>query len=246
MLKSFFLAIRFLTIIPLRQNGEVSEEDITGAASYFPLVGAVQGIILVIAFVILRHWFNGLVLSTILVALLTSTNGGFHLDGFMDTVDGLAGGGDREKRLAIMSDSNAGAVGVIFTIFIIILKIAALGALPPAFMALALFLWPIIGRWSVLPLALLSDYARPEGGLGKAVTTIGFKEFCIATGIALAIAFFWLGLWIFLFMAIIGALALCVSCFFSSRLGGVTGDVFGFHSEVSEVLFLLLLLTIAG
>lgn len=245
MLKHFFLAIRFLTIIPLRQSGDVSEEDITGAVSYFPLVGAVQGLILIIAFFILRHWFDSLVLSTILVALLTLTNGGFHLDGFMDTVDGLAGGRDREKRLAIMSDPNAGAVGVIFTIFIIILKIAALGALPPAFMAVALFLWPIIGRWSVVPLAILSDYARPEGGLGKAVTAIGFKEFFIATVIALAIAFFWLGPWILLFMAVLMALAYCLSCFFSSRLGGVTGDVFGFHSEVSEVIFLLLLLSIA-
>ncbi len=246
MIKRFLLALRFLTIIPFGRSSGVSEGDITGAVSYFPLVGAVQGLILVIAFFIFGHWFGGIVLSTILVALLTLTNGGFHLDGFMDTVDGLAGGGDKENRLRIMSDPNAGAVGVVFTIFIIILKIAALGAMSRGFMAAALFLWPIAGRWSVVPLAFWSDYARPEGGLGKAVTKIGSREFLIATFITLVISFFWLGLWSVLFMAVIGVFAFLVSCFFSIRLGGVTGDVFGFQAEVSEVLFLLMLLPMAS
>jgi len=242
--RRFFLAVRFLTIVPLWRGGEVSEADITGAVSYFPLVGAVQGLILVIIFFIFRHLFSGLVLTTIMVAALTLTNGGFHLDGFMDTVDGLACGGERERRLSIMSDPNAGAVGVVFTIFIIILKIAALEAVPMNLYAAALFLWPIFGRWAIVPLALFSNYARPEGGLGKAVTAIGAREFFIATGIALAISFYWLGPWAFLIFAVIGALAFIVSLFFKARLGGVTGDVFGFQAELSEVLFLLLLLSI--
>jgi adenosylcobinamide-GDP ribazoletransferase len=242
--RRFFLAVRFLTIVPLWRGSEVNEGDITGSVSYFPLVGAVQGIILVSAFFILRHWFSGLVLSTILVALLTLTNGGFHLDGFMDTVDGLAGGGERERRLAIMSDPNAGAVGVVFTFFIIILKIAALDAMPINFYTAALFLWPVFGRWATVPLALSSNYARPEGGLGKAITAIGAREFFIATGITLVISFYWLGPWAFLILVLTGALAYIVSLFFKSRLGGVTGDVFGFQAELSEVLFLLLLLSI--
>jgi len=243
-LRHFFLALRFLTIVPLGRGGEISEGDITGAVSYFPLVGALQGVILVIIFFIFIHLFSGLVLSTIMVAALTLTNGGFHLDGFMDTVDGLACGGERERRLSIMADPNAGAVGVVFTFFIIILKIAALDAVPMNFYIAALFLCPIFGRWASVPLALFSNYARPEGGLGKAVTAIGAKEFFIATGITLVISFYWLGPWAFLIFALTGALAYIVSLFFKARLGGVTGDVFGFQAELSEVLFLLLLLSI--
>jgi len=243
--RHFFLALRFLTIVPLGRGAEVSEADITGAVSYFPLVGALQGVILVIAFLIFRHWFTGLVLSTILVALLSLTNGGFHLDGFMDTVDGMAGGGDRERRLVIMSDPGAGAVGVVFTIFIIILKIAVLDAMPTDLILAALFLWPIFGRWGTVPLALFSNYARPAGGLGKAVTAIGGREFLIATGITLAISFYWLGIWAFFILALTGFVAYVVSLYFKTRLGGVTGDVFGFQAELSEVLFLLLLLSVA-
>jgi len=242
--KSFFLALRFLTIIPLGRRGEVSESDITRSVSYYPLVGAVQGLILIAAFFIFKEWFGGLVLAALLVAVLTLTNGGFHLDGFMDTVDGIACGGDSERRLRVMSDPNAGAIGVVFTVFIIILKIAALGAMPIGGLAMTLFLWPVFGRWSVVPLALLSRYARPNGGLGKAVTSIGAGEFFVATVITLIISFYWLGLFAFLVMAVIVGLAFFFSRFFKTRLGGVTGDVFGFQAEVSEVLVLLFLLAL--
>ena len=42
------------------------------------------------------------------------------------------------------------------------------------------------------------------------------------------------------FLLFLGSVVFLLSVFFSSRLGGVTGDVFGFQSEVAEVLFLLL------
>lgn len=244
-MRQLLLAVRFLTIIPLGRTGEVSAKDITASVSYYPLVGALQGLILVVCGVVLGRWFEGSVLSCILVLILALTNGGFHLDGFMDTVDGIACGGDMERRLEVMSDPAAGAVGVVFTFFIIALKVLALASMPAAFLLTALFLWPVAGRWSVVPLARWSSYARTEGGLGEAVTEIGGREFFIATIITLAILFFWLGLWAFLFLAIIGGLALVFSFFFKARLGGVTGDVFGFQAEVSEALFLLLLLSIA-
>ena len=47
---------------------------------------------------------------TLLPILVT---GGIHMDGFCDTCDALASHGDREKKLAIMKDSNAGAFAVL-------------------------------------------------------------------------------------------------------------------------------------
>ncbi len=243
-MRRFLLALRFLTIIPLWKGGDVSELDITRSVAYYPLVGGVQGVILVVTGLVLRQWFDGALLACILVLVLTLTNGGFHLDGFMDTVDGLAGGGDKENRLRIMSDSHAGAVGVIFTVFIIFLKVLALAAMPAAFLTTALFLWPVTGRWSIVPLAAFSPYARAEGGLGRAVTKIGPREFFIATIITLVILFYSLGFWALLIAGFIIAAAYILAVFFKIRLGGVTGDVFGFHGEISEVLSLLLLLII--
>ncbi|MFQ5480285.1 MAG: adenosylcobinamide-GDP ribazoletransferase [Thermodesulfobacteriota bacterium] len=243
-MRGFLLALRFLMIIPLGRAGTVDEGDITRSVSYYPVVGMLQGGILVGSALVLGRWFTGGLLSCILVLILVLTNGGFHLDGFMDTVDGVAGGSDKESRLRIMSDPNAGAVGVVFTFFIIALKVLALAAMPAASLITALFLWPILGRWSIVPLALFSDYAREGAGLGRAVTEIGWREFLTATLITLALFFYPLGLWAFPVLVFTGGVAFVVSLFLRTRLGGVTGDVFGFQSEISEVFFLLFFLII--
>jgi len=241
-LKSFLLALRFLTILPLGRGRAVSEVEITRAVSFFPLAGALQGLVLLGVYYLLGGVFGGFLLSAILVMILALSNGGFHLDGFMDTVDGLACGGGAERRLKVMSDPSAGAVGVVFTVLLLILKVSVIAAMPAEVMGVAVFLWPIAGRWSVVPLAYWSTYARPGGGLGRAVTEAKALECSVATGLGLAFAYYFMGTWAVPVFAVMAVEAYMVSLLFRSRLGGVTGDVFGFQAEVSEVFFLLLFL----
>ena len=40
-------------------------------------------------------------------------SGGIHMDGFMDTMDALASYGDKEKKLAILKDTHAGAFAIL-------------------------------------------------------------------------------------------------------------------------------------
>ncbi len=244
-MKSFLLALRFLTVIPLGSQGGVGEGEIRASVAWFPVVGLVQGLILVLVYYVFRSVFGVFLLSALLASVLALTNGGFHLDGFMDTIDGLAGGHDRDSRLEIMRDSHAGAVGVVFTVFLIIIKVAALSSVGAGAMGAAVFLMPVGGRWAMVPLAVLSGYARPGGGLGKAVTEAGARELAVATVITLALMFYFTGLWVFIILIVLAAAAFLSSTFFRSRLGGVTGDVFGFQAEVSEVLFLLLFTALA-
>ncbi len=60
-----------------------------------------------------------------LLALLTR---GLHLDGFADTMDGLASGGSKEKILEVMRDSRIGAFGVIGLILLIGGKVSCSGS----------------------------------------------------------------------------------------------------------------------
>jgi adenosylcobinamide-GDP ribazoletransferase len=46
-MKSFILALRFLTIFPAGKAGYEEPEDLGRSMEFFPLVGAVQGMILV-------------------------------------------------------------------------------------------------------------------------------------------------------------------------------------------------------
>ncbi len=109
----FGAAIAFLTRIPVGPPaGGVWQ--LADSAWAFPLVGA--GIGAVAAFVFLVAQLIGLgdwpsALLAVLAGLLLT--GAIHEDGLADTADGLLGGPDRERKLAIMRDSRHGTYGVL-------------------------------------------------------------------------------------------------------------------------------------
>jgi adenosylcobinamide-GDP ribazoletransferase len=179
------------------------------------------------------------VVSALLIVILAFTNGGLHLDGLADTVDGLAGGSTPEERLRIMRDSSIGALGVVVIVLVLLVKYAALSSVPADLKPGFLLIFPMAGRWAMVPLSYWGVYARDDGGTGQAFTGAGSKILLSATVITAISALFILGFRTLFVLVFIGAVAYAVSVFFKGKLGGVTGDVFGFLSESSEVLFLL-------
>lgn len=240
-MKKFLLALQLLTIIPIKTKSAMDERDLGGCTAFFPLVGAVQGIILVGANLFFSRFLPHDIVSALILIILIATNGGFHLDGFADTVDGLAGGNTKEERLNIMKDSRIGAIGVVAIVLLLLLKFLLINNLQADIKNYILFLLPVIGRWSIVPMAYWGDYARPDGGLGKAfVKYTGLMEFLLATGLMLFFSIMllsWRGL---VYAGVLFIVAYLLTIFFKKKLGGVTGDVLGFQSEVSEVIFLIL------
>ena len=59
-----------------------------------------------------REVFPDYLSAAVLVSSLIAVNRGLHLDGLMDTFDGVFGGYDPERRLEIMRDSQVGAFGI--------------------------------------------------------------------------------------------------------------------------------------
>ena len=76
----------------------------------FPLVGVVVGAAVAAAVLFVR---DGLLVSLCAVVFPVAVTGGIHFDGFMDTCDALASHAGRERKLAIMQDSHAGAFAVL-------------------------------------------------------------------------------------------------------------------------------------
>ncbi|MFA4916881.1 MAG: adenosylcobinamide-GDP ribazoletransferase [Syntrophales bacterium] len=239
-MNKFLIALQFLTIIRVSKCLDITGEKLGGSMAFFPLVGLLIGLILISV-----KYFFGLLLSPFLtdifiVTALVIITGALHLDGFADTVDGLAGGTDREKALAIMRDSRIGSFAVVGLILLLILKIFALWEVPEEIKNRALLLMPVMGRWSTVQLAFGFNYARSNSGTGQAFTSFaGKREYVVATlitaGITLSL-FQLKGLIILLFIA---GLTLLFGLFFRRRLGGVTGDIMGASCEISEVVTLL-------
>jgi cobalamin synthase len=68
--------------------------------------------------------------------------GMLHMDGLLDTADGLFLHGAAERRLEVMRDSAVGAFGVSAAVAVLVLRWAALDALAPEVLVLA-------GIWSI-------------------------------------------------------------------------------------------------
>ena len=108
-----WIAFSMYSRIPVPQ-AEWKEENMRCCMCFFPLVGAVLGLLLFGAG--LLGSVSGLgrsAVSAVLTVLPVLVTGGIHLDGYLDTADARASYGDREKKLNILKDSHVGAFAVI-------------------------------------------------------------------------------------------------------------------------------------
>jgi len=245
MIRQLTLAVTFLTGIPLKVEGDVSPADLWRSMGWYPLVGLALGAIAWGAYAGLLAVLPSLVAAGLVVLLLQAVTRGLHMDGLMDTADGLLSGAPRERALEIMKDSNVGAMGVVAAVLILILKVAALGALARADAAA-----PLLAGWcAARALPALDVYVWPyarTAGTGEAFTrerTIGpvaLAAALLAAGVVatmfVSVAASGAGAWYAgLVVAVIAmGVALLVQAAVAKRLGGLTGDVYGMGIELAE------------
>lgn len=233
-MKTFLAAIQFLTILPVGDH-RVEPARLT---PFFPLVGVLLGGIVGSFDVIAIHWWPRPVVGVLDVILLLILTGALHMDGLGDTADGLYGQRSREQALAIMKDSRVGAMGAIAMGACILIKAAAIAALPAPRM-IFLIVIPALARCTPIVAMGLLPYGRPEGGTGSAF----FKE-------RPRLVDYW-GLPLVLVLALFtglrfGALVIAfamtliaVLTYYRSKMGCITGDMLGALIEVTEAGLLL-------
>lgn len=247
MMKSILLALSFLTILPAGARGEVSEKELVSSTCAYPLAGLLLGGLLSAVYAAARMVWPPPLVAGLLVAVWIVLTAGLHLDGFMDTFDGLGVQGDRARRLAVMKDSRMGAFGVQSAVLLILLKVFALWSLADsAFMYPALILAPVAGRTAMVVLMSAGRYARAEGGLGGLFVDGTGLFHALAVLLQLVPLSFALLHWAAVpFLAVFALLNLGLNVFFSSAFGGVTGDLLGGACEFQELVALLVLVALA-
>ncbi len=260
-MRKLLLALQFLTIIPVSTPAVVSEEELSGAAAFFPLAGALQGIIVATLAFIFLLFFPAAIAAGFTLLVLIAIMGGFHLDGLADTFDALAvkSTGDRqadiERRLAVMKDSATGAIGVIAIAQVLLLKYLLIAELFSQFAAVVslsfLLILPAFSKWAITVAMFHATPARPDG-LGRIFLNRSMgRNFIVATlfmaGLGMAIfpvflggAFGLSGVGALIVILIVLYLfALAVTRFFERKFGGLTGDNFGAINEMAEVIILM-------
>jgi adenosylcobinamide-GDP ribazoletransferase len=235
----FFAALQFLTIFPCPRRSDRSADEAGRAAVFFPVIGFLLGLILVLVNGLLEAYASPGLLSVVLVTFLALLTRGLHLDGLGDTFDGLGAGSDRERILQVMDDSHSGAFGLIAIVLVLFLKIHAIESID-AERWRALLAAPLLGRWAMVLLGYHSQAAKP--GLGSnLIDHLETKHVFFATFITLILlAAILQGIGIAL-MVWIATFDLTSKKYLHRRLGGVTGDAFGAVGELSETSILVIL-----
>ena len=230
---SFWAAVQFLTRLPV-PSFPWNERHIQRAGYFYSLVGLGIGALLALFNVVTARWVplpGRIILVLGLSALVT---GALHLDGLADTVDGLFGGRDRERRLAIMRDSHIGTFGVLGLLWILSLQFTALLELPHSGLNAALFLAPGWGRASIVLAAAITPSARTEGLGASFINAVKLRHAitCLAVVSAFSLV---VSPWMTLFNAIATvAVTLLLSLYLRIRIGGQTGDTLGATNELVE------------
>lgn len=239
-IQTFLGAIAFYTCFPIPHHWPL---QFSGIARWAPLVGLlIGGLLSGFGHVLSQLNFPTLVQSAIVVAIWVAITGGLHLDGAMDTADGLAVQ-DPQRRLAVMADSRAGAFGVMAAVIILLLKTVALGSLEPN-RWLGLMLAAGWGRWGQLLAIACYPYLKAEGKGALHKTAIRSLWEVVPTFlvlVALSSFFLWLSprQWLHAFVIFSGCpIAVLVGAWFNRCLGGHTGDTYGAVVEWTEALVL--------
>ncbi len=237
-MRGLLLALQLLTRIPVRISGEIRPGEMPASASLFPLVGLLVGGLMAVI-----YYLSSLILppplpAWLAIAAVLFLTGGLHLDGLMDTADGVFSGHSREMALMIMKDSRVGSMGVMACVMVLGIKAAAISSLSGTYPVL--LLTPVVARTSMV-LAMRYPYARQGEGTGSPFAgqvTVG--QITLAIMVALVPAVLLLGIEGAVLAAGAWLMGAVVSWWLAKRLGGMTGDTYGFINEITEISFLLL------
>jgi len=235
-MRSLRVAFGLLTTLPFRLPEDWSAGDSGRVSVWYPFVGLVIGALTWLTWKATMFFFPPLVAGVVTLIVWVMLTGGLHLDGLADCCDGLLASESVERRLEIMKDPHMGAFGVIGLILVLFLKAATLASFTPA-SSFSTLLAASLARWCILPAGLF-PLARPSG-MGADFAS-GFRRSFIFWGaiIPLAIAIMLGARGVLSTLAGLGAAGL-VLWLAKSRIGGVTGDVFGMVVEVVETVVLL-------
>jgi len=239
LLKRLIIQLQFMTSFPIPIKINYDKIEFAKGIVLSPIVGLYVGLFLILTYFLLNLFQNDLITSIFIVFIWILITGGLHLDGLADTSDGIFSYRTKERILEIMKDSRIGTNGSIGIIVAVIFKFVLVYSIINFDIVRYLLVVPVIARANIVLSGGISSYAREEDGMGKGITEFsGLKQIIIVFLICFVIC--GIILQFFAIPLIIASVIFCLlfTLFVKSKIGGVTGDIFGAIIEMSEIVVL--------
>lgn len=245
-------ALQFLTRIPVPISVPFEPVTLARTVIYFPVAGLFIGGVLAGGFAALELFSPAMPAAVMLLSLWTALSGGLHLDGWMDTADGVLSHRSRDRMLEIMKDSRVGAMGVIAAALLLLFKFSVLaewmGQEEGVYALSLLAVIPIWSRWWMGAAIAFWPNARQGEGIGALFrmasgrqVAAGFAAAVISTAVCTILNGF---RWSDSLLILAGCILLTVltgaiaANWLNRKLGGLTGDTYGALNEAVEAVLL--------
>ena len=237
LLLRFMGAFQFLTILPIHG----STAPIHESAPFFPLVGAMIGLVsaLPMAFLPTPMGLN----AALSLCIQLGLTGMLHEDGLADIADAVRAGRSRERIFEILKDSHVGSFGVVAVVIALILRWQGLqGTANPYLNSFQIMGYVAaaegLSRCAILWLSLVTPAARAGSGAELSDN----KSFMILLASVVQAVFLSSFIEVALRLWLLGGLLVIVAVarrYFIARLGGVVGDCFGAVQQVAVIYCLI-------
>ena len=237
-IKSLVIAFSIYSKIPVPQFAW-KEEDMKYMMCFFPWIGGVIGLLLYGWCMLCRQLSIGNLCATLMCgAIPLAVSGGFHVDGFLDTMDAFHSYQPRERKLEILKDSHIGAFAVIMFALYGLVYLAAFSEIKDMRLLSVVCAGFFLARGLSGIAVFTFPKAKKEGMVntfeesGKQKTvTVSLMLQCIACVVFMLVRGGALGGWITL------AALLSFGYYYwktKKELGGMTGDTAGYFVVICE------------
>ena len=265
-LRLFFVALQFLTRMPVPSWVGYEDAWMNHCVRHFPLVGGAVGAYGALVLTLALALFPAVVAVLLSMIATVWLTGAFHEDGLADTCDGLGGAVGRARALEIMKDSRIGTYGAAGLMLALGLKAALLTELvllDPLLACLALVWGHAASRTAAVCLMRMLPYAGDAGyakaiPLARAVRSGDVAVALVWVALLSVAAWFTAGafdlqiegadlaLWsLSAALPALGGVVWLAARWLRKRLGGYTGDTLGATQQVAEITALLAWLAVA-
>ncbi len=263
-MNSYLLAFKsgfgFLSTIPVGISMEGIDE-LMKKIYFYPIVGAVLGLLIGAIAYIGQIIFPGPVLAALIMGFIYYITGFNHLDGVTDIGDGFMAHGSLEKKLKALKDTTLGTGGAAFCMLLLLTLYGSIRAVQeeglavfgpdlPLLMFASMFIAEVSAKQSMLTIAAFGKPIPPQEkqaypGLGtmtiNGATRKNFLIGFVFGAIVCFLPFGWIGLLPYL-GACVSALVILNRSY--AHFGGLNGDGIGTANEIGRVTALIILAVI--
>ena len=237
-MNAFLVGLQFLTRIHISNRTVWNDEEFGKSVSYFPIIGWIIGAFLCLLYFLLEPLNVPLLTGFLLVVGELFLTGGTLADGLMDSSDGLFSGRSKERCLEIMKDSLIGSFGMLSILIYVLLTTLCLGSADTS-LYLVLIAMPTLGRLNLVISICEYPYARPYG-MGKSFAAYRSRWAVEVAAVTALLPALYFGVVYLILAGFAILLGLYLNRWVVSKIGGTTGDTYGFVNQITEAFIALL------